>query len=580
MSAVPSSPKKKAMSISIPTSETPTPQSPKRTPSSMSSSQSEPPSSPRKQGSSTLLPTPPGSPRKSNNNNNLAEPPTTPRRKMHRELISKILSSPRRSKSEDSLNVMSPPPPAPLSSQSSLQSGSLLDKPVFIPDINLIEFTSQEAVDLYSVYCGEQSLKEGNLLKREKLAAEMGKRGVFDSNANVIAKILDFHLTREISFDAFEQGYRIGAVAKVEEDAERVNGIMHALVHPIIEIGPQKDENKKPVIFRNSLVQYLQLKYSVEESVAHTLVSQVDKSGTGFISSVKYIQGVLNGIFPVNADQVPQLVVFAKNFQKLAGPHYTKLSRERVKSFLESVGFEDESEMKLVIDILCENSGEIAFYEYCQGVKGGILPIPREGSEIIDEKEKASVKKKVKQIKSSFKKYCDKNTENDIYISYERYKQILLLQNFTEMQSDALVLITDKKKDKKIDLIEFGSVVVKGIVSHNPKIDFRSENGKSVPIVPFNRKEGLYQGWIEEPTGFFGTWTRQYLIIVPGQLFTFDEEAPTGNHWKPNTSILFTEPPELALLGLELAVRCGQKSTCMRCQNTDQALTIKALLSS
>jgi hypothetical protein len=55
----------------------------------------------------------------------------------------------------------------------------------------------------------------------------------------------------------------------------------------------------------------------------------------------------------------------------------------------------------------------------------------------------------------------------------------------------------------------------------------------------------LKQCWVLEPVGMFGAWAKQWLVILPGQLFTFRHSNPHKDHWHPTTAILFIAPPEV-----------------------------------
>jgi len=116
-------------------------------------------------------------------------------------------------------------------------------------------------------------------------------------------------------------------------------------------------------------------------------------------------------------------------------------------------------------------------------------------------------------------------------------------------------------------------------VSFSQTFEFSKKVNTTTKKMCLAATAALMETWIEQPNGFFGFWSRQYLVLLPGQLFTFKDKNPTSDHWRPTTALLFIdEQPLVTMTGSVATVSSGGELTKLRFESSEEAQRFRELI--
>eukprot|EP00299_Pterocystis_sp_00344_P012941 c6280_g1_i1.p1 GENE.c6280_g1_i1~~c6280_g1_i1.p1 ORF type:complete len:644 (-),score=181.36 c6280_g1_i1:91-1971(-) len=92
-------------------------------------------------------------------------------------------------------------------------------------------------------------------------------------------------------------------------------------------------------------------------------------------------------------------------------------------------------------------------------------------------------------------------------------------------------------------------------------------------VVPVDDLE-VFQMWVHETSGWLGMFTRRWLVVVPGLLFTFDHIRVQENNWKPLTVLTLNKQTKISVECDAIKIHSTFASTQLLLQSITEAQSI------
>jgi len=172
---------------------------------------------------------------------------------------------------------------------------------------------------------------------------------------------------------------------------------------------------------------------------------------------------------------------------------------------------------------------------------------------------------------------------HDRCLTLGRLQKILTDTGYMHDEACLLALAIDFRCDGVIDEMEYFRAVMRGLLEpivpsaleKESSSRFEVDSDDGFVLLEADERTAILERWIEEPL-FLGLWTKRYLVLLPGQLFTFDD--PYKQQLSPASAMIVVggDIPEVALDGrvaivsnrgteLELRFECAKDAVEFKC---------------